>query len=177
MYLLILSVLLFIFVLLFSFSVLIPAGKEYRIKRTSVKKQSLELKQLEDFSVDIEEKLQKLRSDNRHVINAFDTKFNAQRFQKQYKTYFSSLKLEAKAKLKNEQGFTTYEVNTTSLINSPQSFYNFLDAVNKSDWIIGIDFPINFQRESEVIKSSFSMKVYTNSKDTNNSDSNITTAE
>jgi len=167
LYTLILSVILFIFVLLFSFLVLVPTGKEYRIKRTSVKKQDLELRQLKSFSFDVEQKLQKLKADNRHIITAFDTKFNKQRFQKQYKTHFTSLELLRQDQLENEQGFTTYEVNTTSHISSPQSFYNFLDAINKSDWIISVNFPINFQREEQEIKSSFSMKVYHNSKDKN----------
>lgn len=166
-YLLILSVLLFIFVLLFSFLVLIPNGKEYRIKRTSVKKQNLELRQLENYGLEVEQKLQKLVSDNRRIITAFNTKFDANRFEKQYKTHFTSLTLQRQAKLEDEQGFSVYEVNTTSKINSPQSFYNFLEAVNKSDWIIGINFPINFQREKELIKSSFSIKVYNSSKDVN----------
>jgi len=171
LYLLIISAILFIFVLLFSFLVLVPSGKEYRIKRTAVKKQSLELRQLENFSFDVEQKLQKLKSDNRHITTAFDTKFNEKRFQKQYKTHFTSLELSKQDELEKEQGFSVYEVNTTSHISSPQSFYNFLDAVNKSDWIISINFPINFQREDQEIKSSFSMKVYSNSKDLNSTKS------
>ena len=166
-YLFILSTLFFLFVLLFAFSVLIPEGKEYRIKRNIVKKQNLELRQLENFGFEVEGKLQKLISDNRRIITAFDTKFNILRFEKQYKSHFKSLKLSKDSKLEDEQGFTTYEVNTTSSINSPQSFYNFLEAINKSDWIIGINFPINFQREDEVIRSTFSIKVYNNSKDAN----------
>jgi hypothetical protein len=57
--------------------------------------------------------------------------------------------------------FTIYEVNTTSKINSPKVFYNFLDSINKSDWIIGVNFPINFKREADMIRSSFTMRVYT----------------
>jgi hypothetical protein len=42
-----------------------------------------------------------------------------------------------------------------------------LDDLNKGDWIIGVNFPINFVRDGEMIKSSFTMKVYTNNKDKN----------
>ncbi|QOY54265.1 hypothetical protein HUE87_10345 [Candidatus Sulfurimonas marisnigri] len=164
-YLLGLSVSLLIFVLLFSFSVLIPAGKEYRINRSNLNKESLELRQIEDFSYETEVILQKLKTDNRHIITAFEIEFNAQRFKKQHESFFNSLSVSKQSKSDDEEGFVVYEVNTTSEMSSPESFYTFLDAVNKSDWIIGINFPINFKRDGEIISSSFTMKVYNNKKD------------
>ena len=159
-YLLGLSIILLILVLLFSFLVLVPQGKEYRIKRSIVKKQNLELRQLKDFEFDSQTKLKKLTSDNKHVIGAFKNKFDEKRFEKQYKKYFQSLKLSKRVKQKKQDTFNVYDVNTTSSINSPKNFYDFLDAVNKSDWIIKINFPIDFQRDSEAIKSSFTIQVY-----------------
>ena len=168
-YLLGLSTLLLIFVLIFSFSVLIPEGKEYRIKRAELQKMNLEVNQLNDFSFETMEKLQKLQSDNRRIITAFDTEFNAQRFEKQYKGFFSTLKLSKVIRIDNEEEFNVYEVNTTSQISSPKSFYNFLEAVNKSDWIVGVNFPINFKRDGEIISSSFTMKAYKSKLDLNSS--------
>ena len=156
------TILLLVFVLVFSFTVLIPNGKEYRVKRAELKKENLVLKQLSDFSIEKEVMLQKLQSDNLHVIKAFATEFNAQRFEKQHKSFFSSLTILKMSKAEDEEEFSVYEVNTTSEISSPKSFYNFLDAVNKSDWIIAVNFPINFKREGEMISSSFTMKVYNN---------------
>lgn len=166
-YLLALFVFLLIFVLVFSFAVLIPEGKDYRIKKAELKKESLELKGLNDFLIEKEVILQKLKSDNLHVIKAFGTEFDAQRFEKQHKSFFSTLKISKKSKTEDEEGFSVYEVNTTSEISSPKSFYNFLDALNKSDWIIAVNFPINFKREGEMINSSFTMKVYSNAGDSN----------
>lgn len=159
-YLLSLSVILFIFVLFFSFSILIPNGQEYRQQRGELLKESLELKRYEDFSDETLERLKKLQSENRHIITAFKTPFDPERFEKQYKNYFNSLTVTPKVKIGTEDEFAIYEVNTTSKINSPTVFYDFLDAVNKSDWIIGVNFPINFKREAEMISSSFTMKVY-----------------
>lgn len=166
-YFLAISTFLLIFVLIFSFSVLIPKGKEYRIKRAELKKMDLEVKQLDDFSYKTMEILQKLQSDNRHIITAFDTDFNPQRFEKQYKSFFTSLKLSKKTRIDNDNEFSVYEVNTTSQISSPKSFYNFLEAINKSDWILSVNFPINFKRDGEIISSSFTMKAYKNKKDLN----------
>ena len=166
-YLIFVSLFLFIFVLIFSFAVLIPEGKEYRIKRVELKKTNKELREYENFHNQTLETLQDLKSKNRRVITAFDATFNPERFEKQNKNYFSSLSVAQVNFLKIEKDFAVYEVNTTSQISSPSTFYNFLDSVNKSDWIIGINFPINFKRDGELIKSSFTMKVYCNNKDSN----------
>jgi hypothetical protein len=159
-YLLALSMFLLLFVLLFSFMVLIPNGKEYRVQRTALHKDTMELRRYEEFANTTLDTLKQLQSENAHIITAFDNSFNSERFQKQHSPYFTSLKLARKKTLANEDEFAVYEVNTTSSINSPQSFYEFLDAVNKGDWIIGINFPIDFKRDHELINSSFTMRVY-----------------
>lgn len=158
---------LLVFVLLFSFAILIPKGKEYRADRVSYKKESRELRRYQSFHNDIEEKLKELQGENRHIITAFDATFNKDRFQKQHRDYFSSLTVSKLLKTSVENEFISYEVNTTSEISSPKSFYDFLDAVNKSDWIIAVEFPINFKRDGEMINSSFTMKVYGVNRDTN----------
>ena len=167
LYIIITSIFLLIFVLLFSFLVLIPQGKEYRKARVELKSKSKDLRKYQNFSDETEEILTDLQKKHRHIITAFDTKFSAQRFKKQYKQYFSSLKISQISKAKPEDEFLSYEVNTVSQINSPKSFYNFLDAINKADWIVGVNFPIEFVRDGELIKSTFSMKVLCNNKEDN----------
>ena len=166
-YLLTLSTLLLVIVLVFSFAVLIPSGKEYRIKRLEVKKAEKELRVHENFYGETLAVLKDLQSKNRRIITAFDATFNPKRFEKENKKYFISLHVDKVDFSEIKDVFAIYEINTTSKIDSPTSFYDFLDAINKSDWIIGVDFPINFKREGELIKSSFTMKVYCNNKDIN----------
>ena len=156
-----------IFVLLFSFAVLIPEGKEYRKDRTEFKKESKELRRYQNFHDDVEYRLKELQSENRNIITAFDATFDPYRFQKQHRNYFSALTLTALSQVSDDNEFIAYEVNTTSEISSPKSFYEFLDAVNKSDWIISVEFPINFKRDGEMIKSSFTMKVFAANNDSN----------
>lgn len=67
----------------------------------------------------------------------------------------------------SEDGFSVYNVKTSSKISTPATFYKFLDEINKSDWIVSVTFPIDFQREGDTITSSFQMKVFSNSKDSN----------
>ncbi|MDQ7044525.1 MAG: hypothetical protein Q9M32_01230 [Sulfurimonas sp.] len=168
-YLLALSVFLFIYVLIFAFALLIPEGKDYRNKKAELKKENIELRKHTNFRDEVQERLTDLKTDNRNIIKAFDKEFNTYRFEKQYKNYFSSLKVSEQTKIKDEKEFSVYEVKTSSQINSPKSFYDFLDAINKSDWIISVNFPIHFKRESEMIRSSFTMKVYKVLEDANTS--------
>jgi hypothetical protein len=151
----------------FSFTVLIPSGQEYRIKRVDLKKTTKEYRSYSDFHDETALKLKDMQSSNRHIITAFDATFNPDRFEKNHKKYFLSLHVSKIAYDGVDDGFNVYEVNTTSKLDSPTSFYQFLDAVNKSDWIIAVKFPIEFKREEQLIKSSFTMKVYSNNKDKN----------
>ena len=172
-YLLSLLIFFLVFVLLFSFGVLIPKGKEYRKDRIAFKKESKELRKYQNFHNEVEARLKELQSANRHIITAFDATFDQYRFQKQHRDYFSSLKLSQLTKVSDDNEFIAYEVNTTSEISSPKSFYDFLDAVNKSDWIISVEFPINFKRDGEMIKSSFTMKVFCANNDSNTTKSSV----
>ena len=166
-YLISFSLFLLIFVLVFAFFVLIPEGKEYRKSRVEVKSQLKELRKYQYFNDDTEAKLKELQKKHRHIIIAFDTIFNPKKFQKQHEKYFSSLKISKLQRGDDIKEFAVYEVNAVSKLSSPKGFYDFLDAINKSDWIIGIDFPIDFVREGELIKSAFTMKVYCSNRDKN----------
>ena len=146
---------------------LIPEGKEYRKSRVNVKTQKKELHKYQYFNDETEQTLKELQKKHRHIIVAFDAIFNPKRFQKQHKNHFSSLEISKLEREKNEKEFAVYTVKAVSKISSPKGFYDFLDAINKSDWIMGIDFPIKFVRDSELIQSTFTMKVYCNAKDEN----------
>ncbi|MEA3373337.1 MAG: hypothetical protein U9Q62_06560 [Campylobacterota bacterium] len=159
-YLLVIAFILMLVVLLFSFLLLIPAGKEYRIDRMEMKKHAMELRQHQEWHSETYEKLKDLQAAHKRAITAYESSFDAKRFVKMNRSYFEELTLSKLASKPNESGFALYEVNATSKIDSPQSFYTFLEGMNKGDWIIGVNFPIHFERHEELILSSFTMKVY-----------------
>jgi hypothetical protein len=154
------SILLLIFVFVFSFAILIPEGKEYRKQRNELKKERIELMRFENFNSDTLAVLKNLQSKHRHTILAFENSFNPKKFEQKHKKYFSELVISKSQNPTKQDTFNVYDVNTTSKMDSPRGFYDFLDSINKSDWIIEVNFPINFKRENNLIKSSFSMKVY-----------------
>jgi len=168
LYLLILSVFLLIFVLVFSLLVLIPQGKQYRAKRTQIKQEEHLLKVHKNLNSNTVDTLKTLRSKNKNIIAAFANTFDAKRFKKLHDGYFSELSILKEPKESKKDGFSVYSVKAVSKINSPKTFYDFLDAINKTEWIISINFPINFKRDDKVISSSFTMKVYSNLIDDTN---------
>lgn len=156
----ILSLLLLIGVVAFSFLLLIPKGKEYRTLRLESKKEFLSLELAQRRFDQTNERLKELQTRNRHTITAFNTLFNPKRFTDQNKKEFQDLYLTEMTAQEENGTFKIYEVNATSKITSPESFYHFLENINKSDWIIGVNFPVHFERDGDKIRSSFTMKVH-----------------
>ena len=163
----ILSLLFLIAVVSFSFLLLIPKGKEYRILRLESKKelQTLDLAQRRYNQTN--ERYEELKKRHGHVIKAFDTPFNPKQFTELNKKEFQNLYLTEITEDDANGTFKVYEVNATSKITSPGSFYHFLENVNNSDWIIGVAFPVYFERDGDTIRSSFTMKVHNNRKEGN----------
>lgn len=160
LYIVILSFILLIAVILFSFFLLIPKGKEYRSLRLESKKEFQQLDMAQREHDQTQERLKELQERNAHTIKAFNTSFNPDRFEKIYKKEFTDLYLTEVTTFETNGSFTVYEVNATSKITSPESFYNFIESVNKSKWIIGVNFPIHFERDGDKIRSSFTMRVH-----------------
>ncbi|MFA6143698.1 MAG: hypothetical protein WCW84_10285 [Sulfurimonas sp.] len=160
LYLILFSTLLLTIIFLFSFFVLIPKGKEYRLLRLeSMKEEKVVNQARSDYKV-TNEKLEKLQKDNAKTIKAYKIPFNPRKFTKAYADEFQNLFLTELSMADENGSFKVYEVNVTTKITSPESFYNFLEKINKSQWIIGVNFPIHFERDGELIKSSFTMKVH-----------------
>jgi hypothetical protein len=160
-YLLIITILLLIFVFSFAFFVLIPSGKEYRVARSNANKHSQELEQFQNVNDETQKRLNELEEKNKIVIHAFEHTFEPSKFIAENKKYFQNLTLTKAEKKDRLAPFDLYEVNATSKIDSPAVFYDFLDSLKKSNWVIGVNFPIHFQKEGEFIVSSFTMRVYT----------------
>ena len=160
LYVVIFSLLLLIGVVAFSFLFLIPKGKEYRSLRLESKKEFQQLELAQNRYDNTHNRLKDLQLQHRDTIGAFDKMFNPDRFERLYKKEFTDLYLTEVTTFESNGTFKIYEVNATSKITSPQSFYNFLENVNKSEWIIGVNFPIHFERDGDKIRSSFTMKVH-----------------
>jgi len=161
LYMLIIALILLILVFVFAFLFLIPKGKEYRTERIIMKKELALQRKHKEYNDETYAHLQDLRTKHKHIIEAYDNSFDPERFIKMNKDCFESLTLTKQKNIENNASeFSIYEVNASSKIDSPQNFYTFIDQVNKSNSIVKVNFPIHFEREGDLIRSSFTMRVY-----------------
>lgn len=160
LYLVLVSLFLLIGIVVFSVLFLIPKGKEYRTLRLESKKEQQMIGRVQEQYDRVNAKLEKLKHENTHTLTAFKTPFDPKKFTKNNREDFEDLYLTEIEMIDHNGSFKVYEVNATTKITSPQVFYRFLEKINKSDWIIGVNFPIYFEREGDRIKSSFTMKVH-----------------
>ncbi len=167
LYLTIFSILMIISAIWFAADALIPMGKEYRKNKMILKKERLDLQRHQDFYNETLEVYNDTKSKNRAIIEAFENRFDPQRFKAKYSRFFIDLSISKASDPAKNDWYEVYEVKTTSKIKSPVNFYDFLDALNKSKWIIGVTFPIDFRRDGELIYSSFKMQVYKKSEENN----------
>lgn len=162
LYLILISLFLFVGIVVFATFFLIPKGKEYRTLRLESKKEQQLISRAEARYESVNERFNKLKHEHEHTMGAFAAPFNAQKFTKMNQQDFEDLYLTEIEMADHNSSFKVYEVNATTKITSPQAFYQFLEKINKSDWIIAVNFPINFERDGERIKSSFTMRVHRN---------------
>ena len=159
-YMLSASLVLLLFVLLFSFLFLIPAGKDYRKNKIEYRKTSLELNEIQNFYEERLGKYKDLQSQNSHIVNAFDSTFDSKRFSIQNKSFFTSLEVGSISKSVVDDFLDVYEVNASSSVSSPTNFYDFVEALNKGETIVKLNFPVSMKRVGEGIQTDFNMKIY-----------------
>jgi hypothetical protein len=139
---------------------LIPTGKQYKKDHKVYMKAIYERNRAQDFHDETMMNLKELQGKNRPIIVAYSNMFDPDAFARQYKQYFKQLKLTSVDAKEKEDIFDIYEVKATSHIHSPTDFYDFLEAVNKSENIISVEFPIRFVAKGSVINASFRLKVF-----------------
>lgn len=149
-------------ILFFAFVVilLIPVGKDYKRDHKVYTKVIHERDRVQDLHDDTMDNLKDLQTKNRNIILSYGNLFDPDAFAKRYRSYFKRLRLTAINSKEAEGIFDIYEVDALSDIDSPTDFYAFLDAINKSDNIISVEFPINFVATGNTIKASFKLKVF-----------------
>jgi len=139
---------------------LIPIGKNYKRDHKVYTKVMYERDMAQNLHDITMNNLKDLQTNNRNIILSYGNSFDPDAFAKRYRSYFKRLRLTAMNSKEKESIFDVYKVDALSDIDSPTDFYAFLDALNKSENIISVEFPINFVAKGKTIKASFKLKVF-----------------
>jgi len=157
-FLLALSTFLLILILLFSFLILVPKMQNYRTQDIKLQEITSTLNTYKKIKQQLSLSLEKSKITNQHLLAALKQDFDIEVFYNKYKNYFKTMQI---CKEKSPKEYDLYDINTILDKSSYKIFYNFIDSINKSKWIIKIDTPIRLKRDTKNdIDISFSIKVY-----------------
>ena len=146
--------------LIMIFGFIVPNIKEYRSIQAQNRSQIASVSKIEQIYNSKNNVLDEIKQKDRTVLKAFDTKFNKIKFSAFATNYFSDVKLHEMPNENPDEPFLRYELNVTSMVKTPSKFYNFIDALQKYDNIVKIDFPIKMRGEGDKIHTTFNIKIY-----------------
>lgn len=142
------------------FALIVPDVKKYKKAKKESYRYELQTKRASDVLDEEKKRLQDTTKQNLKIINALNSGFNTDKFKQFAQKFFDNVSLSKQTSAPEANGFTVYELNVTSSIKSPSSFYDFIDALPNYENVIKADFPINMTSHGNKIKSSFNIKVY-----------------
>jgi hypothetical protein len=143
------------------FALVIPEVKSYK----SVNKQYVEEKvtylAAKDEHDTIFDRLKKLQSDKRKIIEAFENPWDEKAFLAKARRYFKKVELTPVETNTTDSHFKIYEFTVVTKMKSPENFYNFIDAFPSVPFVIRADFPIAFRAHGgDEIEGIFRIRVY-----------------
>lgn len=142
------------------FVFIVPSVKEYKSVKVQYNRHEVSLNRMEEVLSSKKNILQKELKQNSHILNSLSNGFNKSSFLTYAKKFFKDVKVTKVSTISSDKGYSVYELNVTSAIDSPSSFYSFLDGLKSYENIIKADFPITMKADGKMINSNFNIKVY-----------------
>ena len=158
---LLIYVLLFIVAcLVMIFGFLVPNIKEYKQVKYESRMQIAASAQTQRLYDAKSKALNEIKQNDKAVLNALESKFDADKFAQFASKYFTNVNLsEPKEAAKNGE-ISVYELTVTGSMKTPAKFYEFMDALQSYENIVKIDLPIKMCKEAEKIDATFGVKIY-----------------
>ena len=143
---------LFIFLTLFSIGLIIaPSIKLFKKNQIEYYKTKNDLKNIKRKYEEKTIELKKLKQQNKKIILAFQREFSKKNFILFASKYMNikSIKELNTSIYKKEFIKTSYLIK--AVIQTPQNFYDFIDALKKYKYIIKAYFPVDFEKKNKII--------------------------
>lgn len=150
--------LILLFILIFA--VVIPAVKKYREVNRLYAQSRAEFMAAQQEHDDILDRLKVLQSKHRKVIGAFEKRWDRDLFLQSAGKFFKKAELKEVDINITDPRFKIYELNAVTKMESPQSFYRFLDNLANLPFVIQADFPIAFKANGGDIEGVFKIRVF-----------------
>jgi uncharacterized membrane protein YhiD involved in acid resistance len=147
-------------VMVFVFLFVIPSIKEFKHKKAEYYQQIKAQKNLSKREKELKQQFEKLEKKYNTALSAFKKDFSEEEFLALAKKYFTNVKLIPGDKKKTENGLQIYKFTADFSARTPVKFYQFIDAVNKMENVVKINFPIELEAQDRNIVLKFNMSVY-----------------
>ena len=139
---------------------IVPNIKSYKTAKLSYESEVTRTQLIEDTYRAKEQYLQDLRVDNRGIIEAFNVKFDEEKFIEFAQRYFQDVELKKLDEQDYQKEFLQYRLDVSVALETPVKFYEFLSDMRRYQSIVKVDFPIEMVAPDRFIKATFNVKVY-----------------
>jgi hypothetical protein len=104
--------------------------------------------------------LQKLQKENAHVINALKRDFDPENFKLFASKYMKIVSIDENSTQPYKEDFQKTVYFVKAIINSPEDFYKFIDALKNYKYILKVYFPIDFTKIKKGISLTLKIEYY-----------------
>lgn len=104
--------------------------------------------------------LQKLKENNKKIINNLQNHFDINDFKLFSKKYMQIISIQKQKTYPYKEKFIATSYLITAKIKSPEDFYKFINAIKNYKNLIRVYFPFNFVKDKNEIKLTFKIDVY-----------------
>ncbi|RUM65763.1 MAG: hypothetical protein DSZ06_04505 [Sulfurospirillum sp.] len=158
LYVLIFLVIILLLLLLF----IIPGIKAYKQSSTNLKNIKEKSLHLQKKELSVKERLEAFKDSKSKLNKKADTPFDLNDFKQYAQKFLKDVKI---IKTQNEDtNFEEYNVSASTATKSPKSFFDFIDALNKYNSVVKINFPIELISKDNKIDLKFNVNIYKNSE-------------
>lgn len=147
-------------VMLFVFLVVIPSIKTFKSKKAHYLHQLKMEERLRSKQTTLQQEYNRTVAKYAEKLKAFEHPFDKNAFLETAGHYFNHVTLTAQGAKKSESGLQIYRFQADFDANTPLQFYHFVDALQKMESVVKINFPIEVDAQNSKIHLRFNISVY-----------------
>lgn len=153
--------LIFFIIILLLFAYLVrPTLMELKSKNIELRKEEFLLRQIEAESQRVSESRKKFMMDNKAILNAFENRFNEDEFLQSAKKFALSATIAPTKEIDQNSSIRQREYLVQIKVDTPVKFFDLLDYLSGSGYVLKSDFPIKFGSDEGVISVEFMLKQF-----------------
>jgi regulator of protease activity HflC (stomatin/prohibitin superfamily) len=146
--------LLFIFLtliitLVIASQMIIPNIQKLKVAKIYTTRSLTMLKDTRGYHEQVSQENKQLQEKNRKTIEALATPLKENRLFNFSEEKFGNFEIDNKRVVPYDENFIRHELNVSARINTPELFYQYVDAMNSYESLVAVDFPITIESKKD----------------------------